>query len=163
VGGHHVALVLRDPLHQAVVRVAAPVVAVQPGYRRVLDYLQRQHLACFFQLRHDTIGDVHVALGHQQVHGALDQVQLVLYGVVDEIGVQEDVVRRSQLLVEAVKHGGRRLDRGVDLHPRRVLVLLHLLGLLLLALVEPRVFQIDHSLLRELSRFGFLAHYLVIK
>lgn len=143
-GGHDVAFVLRHPVHEAVVGVRSFVHAGQPLEPRVLDNLERHPVLGpqLLQLAHDAVRDVGDALGVEAVHHALDHVHLVLDREVDEVGVDEDVIGRTQLGVVGEEEGGGALDggRGLDL----VWILffgLLVLGRLPLSVLDPGIAQ----------------------
>lgn len=96
--GDNIALVLPDALADAVVGVRAWMRARQPHEPRILRHPQRNpvFLSEFFQLCHHAIGDVRDTLRVQAVHHPLHQVNLILDGEVDEVGVHENVVRWTE-------------------------------------------------------------------
>ena len=71
------------------------------------------------QLGHHAVGDARNDLGIEAVHRGLDDLQLVLNGKVDKIGVQQDVVRRAQSAVVVEEHGGRHLRAVQRVYQRK--------------------------------------------
>jgi hypothetical protein len=59
-----------------------------------------------FQFCHDTVGDGWDALGEQTVHAGLENVQLVLDAEVDEVGVDQDLIRGAEGHVVLEKEPG---------------------------------------------------------
>ena len=93
--GHNVTLVLGDSLHNAVVRIRALVQAGQPLESRVLGDAQRDPIVLseLLQLGHHAVAYVGYALGIHAVHHRLYYVQFVFDRKVDEICVDEHVIR----------------------------------------------------------------------
>ena len=114
---HDVAAVRLGPLAEAVVGVRPPVVAGQPLQPGVLGDAQRDPVPGteLLQLGDHALGDARDALGVQAVHHALHEVDLVLDRVVDEVCVDEDVVRGAEALVPAEEEGGGRCLDVADL------------------------------------------------
>jgi len=123
VGGHDVALVLTHPFHQAVVRIGALVQAGQSLESGIGDDAQGQFVlvAQLLQLGAHAVGYVGYALGVQAVHHSLHNVQLVLDAEVDEVRVQDDVIRRTQLGVVLEEQGGALLGGLMHLELVRIL------------------------------------------
>jgi len=74
---------------------------------RVTCYPQR-HLelgAKLLQLSHDTVRDAGNRFGVETVHHALDQLDFVLDGKVDKVGIHQDPVWRSKSRVVVEEHG----------------------------------------------------------
>jgi len=117
-GRYDVTFVLCDSLDEAVVGVGALVHAGQALKPWVLDDPERHAVLAtkLLQLTHHTVSDVRNALGIEAVHHGLDDVESVLDGEVDEVGVDEDVVRRAQLLVVPEEQCRRCLRYFSDLH-----------------------------------------------
>ena len=99
--GHDVAPVGFHAVDQAVVRVGSFVITPQPLEPRILGQLERQPepVAHFFELGNDAVGHARDAFGEQGVHHRGKHVHFVLDAEVDEVCVEEDVVRRPQLHV----------------------------------------------------------------
>ena len=104
------------------------------------------------------LADAGNGLAQQTIHGRLEYVQLVLYGEVDEVGVEQQVVGRPQCRVAEEKEmGGLSLD------------VLHLLHRFFLRLGGSDSWTIglaasvsdgnDSFHLRELPSFACLSHY----
>lgn len=108
--GHDVALVLGDPVHQAIVGVGARVRALDPLEAGILGDAQGHPvlLAQLLQLRHHAVGDDGDALGQQAIHERGEHVQLVLNGGVDEVGVHQDPVWGPQAGVVGEEELGAR-------------------------------------------------------
>mmetsp|Transcript_3231 Transcript_3231/g.7503 ORF Transcript_3231/g.7503 Transcript_3231/m.7503 type:complete len:225 (+) Transcript_3231:1382-2056(+) len=151
---HDVALVLPHALAYAVVRVRPRVRAGQADEAGVLGHPQRHPvlLPQLLELRHDAVGDVRHALRVQAVHHALDEVDLVLDGKVDEVCVHNHVVGRAQRGVVLEEHRrGRRLNVF-----QLGLIVLPLLALALV-LVNFCILGVENPLhLRELLRLGLV-------
>lgn len=122
VGRHNVALVLRHPIRDTVIRVRALVQTRQPFEPWILDDPQG-HLvlvAQLLQLGQDTVRDIGDALGVQAVHHIHEDVQFALDAEIDEIRVHQDMVRRSQLRVVLEEQRRAHLRGIVDLQLVRV-------------------------------------------
>ena len=109
--GHNVALVLRDSLHNAVVRVRALVQTRQPLESRVLGDAQRDPIVLseLLQLGHHAVAYVRYALGIHAVHHRLYYVEFVFDRKIYEIRVDEHVIGRAQLRVIIKKQRTRCL------------------------------------------------------
>ena len=120
--GNYVALVLGDSLHDAVVGIGALVHAGQALEARIFGYAQRDpvRLAELLELGHHAVAYVGYALGIHAVHHGLDDVQLVLDGEVDEVRVDEDVIRRAELGVVREEESARRLGQLLELQLVRI-------------------------------------------
>eukprot|EP00578_Thalassiosira_sp_NH16_P001048 CAMPEP_0181138512 /NCGR_PEP_ID=MMETSP1071-20121207/34288_1 /TAXON_ID=35127 /ORGANISM="Thalassiosira sp., Strain NH16" /LENGTH=163 /DNA_ID=CAMNT_0023225357 /DNA_START=626 /DNA_END=1114 /DNA_ORIENTATION=+ len=121
---HDEAPPLRHHIHEAVVGITPLATARDALEPRIL-----RHAQCHLVLRpeplelpHDAVGDARYALREEAVHHGPYDVHLVPDGKVDEVGIHEDVVGRSELGVVLEEEGGYGL---VD-----VAGLLLLLGLL---------------------------------
>jgi len=158
VGGHNVAFVLAHPLHEAVVRIGALVQARQSLESGIGDDAQGQLVlvAQLLQLGTHAVGDIGYALGIQTVHHTLHNIQFVLNAKVNEVRVQNDVVRRSQLGVVLEEQSGTLLGGLVHLDLVRILGLLSFHSNLIL---KPRVcgfydaFKLCITLFLNLLRF----------
>lgn len=98
---HNVTFVLSDFIHNAVVSVCALMQARQPFESRIRDYPQRQLVLRpqFLQFSANAIRDVGNALGVEAIHHILDDIEFTFYAEVDEIGIDDNVVWRTQLRV----------------------------------------------------------------
>jgi hypothetical protein len=107
-GGHDVAPMLPHTLHETVISIGPLVVALQSLEPRVFGDPQGQTVldAELLQLSDHAIGDVGDALAEEAVHAGLEDVQLVLDGEVDEVGVDEDAVGRTEGVVVREEEAG---------------------------------------------------------
>ena len=78
------------------------------------DSLQRQPIlgAQLFELGQDAIRHGRNAFRHQAIHHSLDELDLVLYGKVDKVGVDQDAVGRAEGGVVGEEEGGRERGAG---------------------------------------------------
>lgn len=63
-------------------------------------------LTQFLEFGHDAVGDARDALGVESIHHAFDHIDAILEGEVDEIGVDDDSVRRDEGFVVRQEEGG---------------------------------------------------------
>lgn len=151
---HDVALAGRDTLHNAVIRVRPLVRAgelLEPRVPRNLEG-HAELGAQLLELRKDALGDHGDALGVETVHHALDNVDLVLDGEVEKVGIHKHPVRRPEREVELEEEGGTLTLHALDgvlgglgvLH-QGLLPLDLFLYLLLVGLGHTRVLGVDQT------------------
>lgn len=89
---------LIDTLDEAVISVSTFMHAGKPFETRITCYFKGHPILGpeFLQFRHDTISDTGCTLSVQAIHHGFDNVELVLDGKIDEVGIDKDLVRRSQ-------------------------------------------------------------------
>ncbi len=80
---------LHDPIHNAIIRIYTFMVTLQSLPPLIPRDPERNavFLAQFLQLRHDAVGDDGDAFGVEAVHHGGEQLELVLDGVREEVGV----------------------------------------------------------------------------
>ena len=105
---------LHHPVAEAVVGVHALVVALQPLPPLVPRNLQRDPIAGseLLELGHDAAGDDGRALGVEAVHHGGEELELVLDGVGEEVGVDQDRIGGLQGGVVLEEEGGWHLGAG---------------------------------------------------
>lgn len=142
-GGDEVAPVLVHPINQAVISVSSLVIAFESLEARVAGNAQGHTVLWpeLLQLCQDAVRDDGRRLRIQAVHHALDQVNLVLNGKIDEIRVYEHLVGWHQGSVVTKVHGtGNFLDfTGLCSFFGSLGF-----GLLLLVALQPRISRVDN-------------------
>jgi hypothetical protein len=110
-GSNDKATMLFHPFDQTIISIRPLVVALQPLEPRILGNPQGQSVlhSKLLQFGNDTVSDVGNALAKQAVHTRLEDVQLVLDGEVDEVGIDEDAVGRTQGVIVSEEKTGRLL------------------------------------------------------
>ena len=100
-GGDDEAAVLADAFDDAVVGVGAAVLALESFEAGVLRYFEGESVAHseLFEFADHAVSDVGDALAEEAVHAGLEDVEAVLDGEVDEVGVDEQAVGRAQGVV----------------------------------------------------------------
>lgn len=100
-GGNDEAPVLLHSLHNTVVGICSLVAAFKPLETGVLRDSECEAVldSKFLQLCHDAVCDVGYALAEEAVHASLEDVQFVLDGKVDEVGIDKDAVWWSKGIV----------------------------------------------------------------
>lgn len=108
VGCYDVALVLCHTIHDAVIGVGALVHAGDSLESWIFHNFQCHFvlLAHFLQFGHHAVGDVWDALGIQTIHHILNHIQLILDTVMHEIGIDQNVIWRSELCVVLKEESG---------------------------------------------------------
>ena len=88
---HDVTLVRLHSPHQTVIGIRAFVTAFQTLEARVLGHTQRDAVlgAELLELAQHAVGDAGDGLGKETGHGGGDEVEFVLDGEVDEVGVDQ--------------------------------------------------------------------------
>ena len=86
---------LFDPVDQAVIRIRSFMIACKPLESWVLDCLQCKSIPMthFLELSHDAVSDAWNCFSKQTIHHRLENVQFVLDREVDEIGIDQYMVR----------------------------------------------------------------------
>ena len=100
-GGSNEAPMLLHSLHNAVVGICSLVAAFKPLETGILRDSEGEAVldSKFLQLCHDAVSDVGYALAEEAVHAGLEDVQFVLDGKVDEVGINKDAVWWSEGVV----------------------------------------------------------------
>lgn len=166
--GYDVAPARSDPLHDAVIRVRALVRAGELLEPRVPRDLERNAVlgAQLLQLCKHALGDHGYALCVEAVHHPLDDVDLVLDGKVEKVGIDKHPVRwPERKIVLEEKCGTLSLNPldgvlgGFGVFHEGLLLLNLLLDFLLVHLAYARVLGFDQSqLLCKLACSLVLAH-----
>lgn len=99
---------LHDPIHDTIVRIRALVITLQSFPALVPRNAQRNAVlgAEFFQFSHYAGCDYGRGLGVQKVHEGLVELEFCLDGVGQEVGVDQDGVRRPEGGVCLEEEGG---------------------------------------------------------
>jgi hypothetical protein len=106
-----------DTLDETVVGVGATMRALERLEARIACDAQSDTIARTepLELGHDALGEVRGALGVETIEQRLKDVELVLNGKVDEIGVDQNVIRRPELRVVREKHARQNRSGSHDL------------------------------------------------
>lgn len=99
---------LPHSLHQAVISIRPLVIALQSLKSRILRDPQGQSVLNteLLELSDYTIGDIGDALAQEAVHTGLEDIEFVLDGEVDEVGVDQDAVRGTESVVVSEEETG---------------------------------------------------------
>lgn len=91
------------------------MIALYPFESRIPRDPQRNAVprAEFLQLGHDAVGNARGGFGVETVHHGLHQLELLLDRKVDEVGVDEDGVGRSEGFVKLEEEGGGDLRSAI--------------------------------------------------
>ena len=100
---------LFDPLHNAIVSIRSLMIAFQSLESRIFRYLQCHSIlhSKLLKLAHNAIRDVRDAFSKQAVHTCLEDVELILDGKVDEVGIDDDPIRWSKCVIMREKQTRR--------------------------------------------------------
>ena len=95
--GHDVTFVLCDPLNDTVIGVGTLVRAWQAFETWIFGDTQSHTVlrAKLLDFTHHAIGDVRCAFGIQTIHHRLNDIELDFDGEVDEIRIDDDMIRRT--------------------------------------------------------------------
>ena len=79
--------------------------ACEAGHSRILRQTESESvfLTQFLKLRYDTVRDTGVTLCEEAIHHRLEHVQLVLNREVDEVGINDHLIWRPDILVGGEK------------------------------------------------------------
>lgn len=104
-----------DPINKTVISIGAFMVTLQPLESRILRHAQRQTVfrSQFFQFRKDAICNDRDAFGVKAVHHCRDHFEFVLDRVRQEVGIDQDGVRRRKGSIVLKEQCGGNL-RAVD-------------------------------------------------
>ena len=107
-GGHDEASMLLHSFHNAIVGIGSFVAAFKSLKTRVLRDSEGETVlnSKFLQFCHDAIADVGDALAEEAVHAGFEDIQFVLDGKVDEIGIDEDAVGWSECVIMREEEAG---------------------------------------------------------
>jgi len=148
VRSNNVDFVSHNAVHNAVIGIDAFVVALQSLPSFVSRYSQRKAIfrTEFLQLSHNAGCDHGTAFGIETRHHRVEKVELLLDSMREEIGIDEDGIRRSQGGVVLEEERGRNLRDFTD--DLRLGLCGFLLFLLLqnLVLLEARISLADYTL-----------------
>ncbi len=92
---HNIHSVLLHSLNDTVVSIGAFVVAFESFEPGILGDLERDSVldSELFELSDHTVSYVGYTLAQETVHGGLEDIELVLDGEVDKVGIEQDPVR----------------------------------------------------------------------
>lgn len=119
---HNIDTVLDDPINKTVIGICTLVIALDSLEARVFGNAQCQAvlLAEFLQLGDHAVGDDRRAFGVEAVHHGGNDFQLVLDGMGDKIGIDEDGVGRCQGGVILEEKRRRSLGSAMEKRPMSV-------------------------------------------
>jgi hypothetical protein len=109
--GNYKATMLLYPLHNTIISICALVVTFQPLESGIFGDLEGQPVLYseFLKFPNHAISNVWDALSEEAVHAGLEDVQFVLDGEVDEIGINDDAIGWSQSVIMREEQAGRLL------------------------------------------------------
>jgi hypothetical protein len=112
--GYEIDSVLLHTVDDAIVRIRALVITLEPFPALISCYTQRNAVfgAEFLQLGHDAGCDDGCGFGVEQVHEGLVEFEFAVYCVREEVGVNKDRVRRAKGSVGLEEKGRRDLGAG---------------------------------------------------